>query len=191
MLTRVRVRLRAKRTEDVAQDYAWGQDRELCELEAAIPISIPFSDYQRLFAMELRQEPKGCVRFSIETSNGEHIGNCMCYQMDEGKGEAEVGILIGNRAYWDDGYGVEAIDLLLEHVFTTTSLDKVYLHTLTWNYRAQRCFAKCGFMPCKEEPRWGRRFLVMELDRRRWEVGRYKEDPPPQQEGGSNQVAGD
>ncbi|MDP6102942.1 MAG: GNAT family N-acetyltransferase [Dehalococcoidia bacterium] len=167
----------AKQMKDAAQDYAWGQDRELCELEATMPISIPFKDYERLFAMELRQEPKGCLRFRIETSNGEHIGNCMCYQMDEGKGEAEIGILIGNRAYWDDGYGVEAIELLLEQVFTTTSLCRMYLHTLTSNHRAQRCFAKCGFMSCKEEPRWGRRFLVMELDRNKWQE-RYKKDPP-------------
>ena len=174
----MRVRLRPKRLEDAAQDYVWAQDRELCEMEAAFPISVPFADYQRLYAMDLRLEPQDCLRFAIETAQGEHIGNCMCYQMDKTKGEAEIGILIGNRAYWDQGYGAEALELLLEHVFAATGLGRVYLHTLTWNLRAQRCFTKCGFEPCAEEPRWGRRFLVMDMDRQRWEAWRLKKGPP-------------
>lgn len=181
----MRVRLRPKRLEDAAQDYAWAQDRELCEMEAAFPVSVPFTDYQRLYAMDLRLESQGCLRFAIETGQGEHIGNCMCYQLNEAKGEAEIGILIGNRAYWDQGYGVEVLELLLEHIFTATSLGRVYLHTLTWNLRAQRCFTKCGFVSCAEEPRWGRRFLVMDMDRQRWEAWRQKKDPPPLWTGGS------
>lgn len=185
-----RVRLRPKRLEDAAQDYAWAQDQELCELEAAFPVSVPFADYQRLYAMDLRLALQGCLRFAIETLQGEHIGNCMCYQMDEARGEAEVGILIGNKTYWDQGYGVEALELLLEHIFATTPLTRVCLHTLTWNLRAQRCFAKCGFEPCAEEPRWGQRFLVMAIDRQRWGARGWKQDPPPQKRGGSHGLAG-
>ncbi len=190
MLKDRRVRLRPKGLEDAARDYAWAQDKELCELEAAFPVSVPFADYQRLYAMDLRLALQGCLRFAIETLQGEHIGNCMCYQMDEAKREAEVGILIGNKIYWDQGYGVEVVELLLEHIFATTPLARVCLHTLTWNLRAQRCFAKCGFEPCAEEPRWGQRFLVMAIDRQRWEARGWKQDPPPQKRGGSHGLAG-
>jgi RimJ/RimL family protein N-acetyltransferase len=184
VLKQRRVRLRPKRLDDATQDYAWAQDRELCELEAAFPVSVPFADYLRMYSLDLRLEPQGCLRFAIETIQGEHIGNCMCYQMDETKGEAEIGILIGNKAYWDQGYGMEALELILEHVFATTAMERLYLHTLTWNYRAQRCFAKCGFTPCAEEPRWGRRFLVMDIDRQRWMDRRQMKGPPPYGRGG-------
>lgn len=179
-----RVRLRPKRVADAAQDYAWARDAELCKLEATFPVSIPYGDYLRLYALELQQEPRGCQRFAIETIQGEHIGNSMCYQMDEVKGEAEVGIIIGNRAYWDQGYGTEAMELLLEHVFTNTVVERVYLHTLSWNLRAQGCFVKCGFTPSDDESRWGHRFVVMDIDREWWQVWRKKAGPPPRWEGG-------
>lgn len=179
-----RTRLRPKRLEDAAQDYAWARDPELCELEATFPVSIPYSDYLRIYRLELLHEPKGSQRFAIETIPGEHIGNCMCYQMDEDKREAEVGILIGNRAYWDRGYGTEVMELLLGYVFAHTPVERVYLHTLTWNLRAQRCFAKCGFNPSADESRWGHRFVVMDIDRGRWQARQEKTDPPPQGEGG-------
>ena len=53
--------------------------------------------------------------------------------------------MIGNRDYWGLGYGTDSVNALLGHIFTTTTLDRVYLHTLDWNVRAQRAFAKSGF----------------------------------------------
>ena len=48
MMVGKRIRLRPKRIEDAAKDYAWSQILELCDLEAASPVSMPFTDYRRL-----------------------------------------------------------------------------------------------------------------------------------------------
>ena len=60
---------------------------------------------------------------------------------------------------------------MVDHVFRTTGLDRIFLKTLDWNLRAQKCFAKCGFTACGEMRRDGHSFVLMELDRERWEKG--------------------
>jgi RimJ/RimL family protein N-acetyltransferase len=47
-------------------------------------------------------------QFAVDTLEGRHIGNCAYYNIDKGGGEAEVGIMIGERSYWDKGYGTAA-----------------------------------------------------------------------------------
>ena len=78
--------------------------------------------------------------------------------------------MIGDRDYWNQGYGTDVVNTLVSHVFSTTSLKRIYLHTLTWNLRAQKSFQKCGFVPLREVKRSGYEFLLMELTRDRWEA---------------------
>jgi RimJ/RimL family protein N-acetyltransferase len=107
--------------------------------------------------------------FAIESNNGVHIGNCVYYNVDTAASKAEIGIMIGNRDYWNQGYGEEAINLLLDHVFTRTRLESVYLTTLDWNIRAQKCFGKCGFRASGCVTREGSNFFLMVLRRGEWD----------------------
>ena len=92
----------------------------------------------------------------------------MCYDINTSYGEAEVGIMIGNRDYWDKGYGYDTMVALVDHILRNTSLRRLYLHTLEWNSRARRCFEKCGFTFRRTVQRDGRTFALMELFRDRW-----------------------
>jgi RimJ/RimL family protein N-acetyltransferase len=92
----------------------------------------------------------------------------MFYDIDYRRARAELGIMIGDREYRDKGYGTEAVDSLLTHIFITTSLQVVYLHTLDWNHRARRSFAKSGFHEVKQVRRSGLDFVLMETDRQTW-----------------------
>ena len=58
--------------------------------------------------------------------------------------QAELGIMIGDKDYWNFGYGTDAVITLLEYVFTNTKLNSIYLHTLISNKRAQMAFRKAG-----------------------------------------------
>lgn len=159
-----KVRLRPKQIGDAANDYAWRRDAELCRLDATSPITCSFKEFLEDYVWELQHYYSG-QRFAIETMEREHIGNCGFYNIDGEKQEAEVGIMIGNRAYWNRGYGTDAILTLLKYIFANTSMQRVYLKTLEWNIRAQRCFRKCGFTPCGSLFCWGYTFLVMETFR--------------------------
>ncbi len=171
-----KVRLREKKMSDVRADYKWQADTELSRLDATEPMNVPFSFYLLDYTAELHRPKSGRFPMAIETLEGRHIGNFTLYDIDEKKGEAQVGIMIGDRDYWDQGYGTDALTAVADHVFRTTSLVRLYLKTLDWNARAQRCFTRCGFALCGEMRRDGHNFLLMELTRQRWETRRGEED---------------
>ena len=164
-----KVILRDKRVEDAVDDYAWRTDDELARLDATQPLKMSYEDFFRYSREDLALPNPKSKRLAIDTLDGEHIGNCMYYDIDLGQGEAELGIMIGDRNYWDKGYGTDALGSLLVHIFTTLPLTRIYLHTLEWNHRAQRAFAKAGFREVKKVRRHGMDFILMEIWRSEWE----------------------
>ena len=159
-----KVKLRPKRLQDAASDYSWRTDTELCRLDAAAPVLGSFGEYLRSYAEELRY-PGPSARFAIETMDGRYIGNCSYFNVDKTNRQAEIGIMVGDRAYWDQGYGADAVLTLVNHIHSQTGLERVYLRTLSWNLRAQKCFRKCGFVPCGQLIRADHDFIIMELRR--------------------------
>jgi len=164
-----KVILREKRLADARDDYSWETDRELAELDAAVPVSATFSQYSSDYASELRYPAPTSRRFAIETLDGKHIGNCAYYNINATNGEAELGIMIGNRDYWDRGYGTDAVTTLLNHIFSQTTFNRIHLKTLETNIRAHKCFEKCGFAPCGHLLKDGHHFLLMEIFHHQWQ----------------------
>ncbi len=160
-----KVILREKRLEDAENDYRWRSDPELAKFDGVPPLRMSFNSYLSVFREELRFPSSRHRTFAIEDSDGRHIGNCMYYDIDEGAEQTELGILIGEREYWSKGYGTDAVDTLLRHIFDTTKLNRVYLHTLEWNVRAQKSFAKSGFVVIGPVKRSGNVFIAMETYR--------------------------
>ena len=163
-----RVVLREKSLQDATDDYRWRTDEELAELDATVTIRLSYREYAQLYEEELRYPTPWVRRYSIDTVDGTHIGNCMCYDIDTVSGEGEVGIMIGDRRYWDAGYGSEALAYMVDECFKIPALTRLYLHTLEWNKRARRAFAKCGFREVRPVRRSGRPFILMEVLRSEW-----------------------
>jgi ribosomal-protein-alanine N-acetyltransferase len=161
--------LREKRREDAPADYAWRMDAELARYDAAKPFKTAFADYLVIYQDEL--ENPGAFRrsYAIEDGEGRHIGNVMYYNIDRLKGEAEVGITIGDRRYWGRGYGSDALKTLARYLFANANMKRLYLKTLDWNHRAQRSFSKAGFVSCGTSRRSDGSFILMEL-RKEWTV---------------------
>jgi RimJ/RimL family protein N-acetyltransferase len=168
-ITGSKVRLRAKKLSDVRNDYRWQSDPELARLDAAPVLLISFSVYLLSYATEIHRPMFNRYPLAVETLDGKHIGNCTCYDIDPKKSEAQLGIMIGDRDYWDKGYGTDVINTMVNHVFRSTGLHRLYLKTLDWNLRAQQCFSKCGFTTCNQFRRDGHKFVLMELVREQWE----------------------
>ena len=147
-----KVILRDKRTDDTPDDYAWRKDEDLARLDATRPINMSYEEYLRYAVDELELGGKWSHRLAIDTLDGKHIGNCMYYDIDSKRRQAELGIMIGDREYWERGYGTDSINTLLCHIFTTSPLERIYLHTLDWNHRARRSFARRGIRRAQARP---------------------------------------
>jgi RimJ/RimL family protein N-acetyltransferase len=172
------VRLREKRIEDAPRDYAWRKDPELCSYDAVTPIRMSYAEYLSDYRYDTLRQSRLRLRFAIETLEGEHIGNCSCYDIDEARRQAELGIMIGDKRYWSQGYGTDVIQTLLDHVFSLDRIDRVYLYTLEWNTRAQNCFRKVGFREYSRVTEGGYRFVVMDVWRPDWDAHRARRVEP-------------
>jgi RimJ/RimL family protein N-acetyltransferase len=169
MITGKKTRLRDKKLSDARNDYSWQTDPELARLDAAPLFAASFAQYLLDYTSELCYPTPNRHQFAVETSDGKHIGNCTYYDIDDTKGEAELGIVIGDRDCWDKGYGTDAVITLVNHIFRQTNIKRIRLKTLDWNQRAQKCFQNCGFVPCGHLQRDGHSFMLMELHRKQWE----------------------
>ena len=168
MIIGKKIKLRDKRLDDALNDYTWQTDPELTRLDAVPQLTVTFPQYLLLYTDELRYSSSVRRRFAVDTLDDKHIGNCAYYGINEAKDEAELGIMIGNRDYWDKGHGTDAVTTLVSYVFRQTKLKRIYLKTLDSNSRAQRCFQKCGFTPYGRLVRDGFSFVLMEIHRKQW-----------------------
>ena len=174
MISGSKIILRKKRLADAQNDYQWQTDPELAQLDAVPPVTLIFEEYLSAYTSELRYSSPTRHSFAVETLDGNHIGNCVYYNVNEEKGEAELGIMIGNRDYWDKGYGTDVVTTLVNHVFRQTNFNRIYLKTLDSNIRAQKCFRKCNLTPYGRLVRDGFSFVLMEMHRKQWQEQQTK-----------------
>ena len=158
--------LRAKTIDDAQQDYEWRRDPELATFDAARPYGGSMQDYLHVFGDELAYPSPYRRTVAVEDLQGCHIGNVMYYNVDHQRREAEVGITIGLREYWSRGFGTDLVLTFVGYIFETLALDRIYLKTLDWNYRAQRCFEKAGFSRYGTSRRGEYNFILMDIHKR-------------------------
>lgn len=174
MIIGSKVKLRDKRLSDARNDYRWQTNPELARRDAMPLLTTSFPKYLLDYTDVLRQPIPNRNAFAIETFDGKHIGNCVYYNINETRNEAELGVMIGERDYWGQGYGTDAVAALVNHIFLETNIRRIHLKTLDWNQRAHKCFQKCGFISCGHLNRGGYKFVLMELHRQQWKEKQSK-----------------
>ncbi len=162
------VRLRPKTADDVERDYAWQTDAELAQLDACATLPLSFREYAREYESALRRGIPNRQMYAVETADGRHIGNCVYHENQVGGDVTEIGIMIGDRDYWNRGYGTDAVLALVDHIFSTTGYNRIVLKTLTWNARARKCFQRCGFTEYTRDLLAGYEFVFMDRSRQSW-----------------------
>jgi len=155
--------LKNKSINDFAKDYIWRTDPELATLDASYPLDMSFKSFIKAYKSEIKKNEKNTARFSVFSDENKHIGNIMLYNINHFSKTMELGIMIGDKNYWNKGYGSDTIQAMIKHVFTYTNFSKIYLHTLKWNLRAQYSFKKSGFNNTREVSREGKKFIYMEI----------------------------
>jgi RimJ/RimL family protein N-acetyltransferase len=112
------------------------------------------------FDREAARGGRDNASFAIE-ADGVVIGNCGLRDFSEAHRTCELGISIGDKAYWGQGYGRDALRLLVDYAFRYRNMRKVFLRVWANNERGIRAYRAVGFV---EEGR---------LRRHVWSVGQY------------------
>jgi diamine N-acetyltransferase len=145
MIVGEKVRLRPIERDDLPRFVEWFSDPEV---RRHLLVYLPFSlaQEERWFEEMLgRLERQTDVLLAIETIDGVHVGNIGLHSIDWKNRAAELGIVIGDRAYWSQGYGTDAVRTLLDLAFREMNLHRVFLRVDVDNARGIRCYEKAGF----------------------------------------------
>lgn len=81
----------------------------------------------------------------IDMKEDELIGTVGLHDIDHINRRATLGIMIGDKNYRGNGYGTEAIQLILDYGFNYLNLNNIKLDLMEFNERALACYKKCGF----------------------------------------------
>ncbi len=142
-----RVRLRHVEREDLPQFVEWLNDPEVSQgLTLHTPLSMAEEEnwFENVLKGPIDERP--LVVEAMEDDEWRMIGNSGFHNLDWRNRNAELGIFIGDKAYWDQGYGTEVVRLLLRHGFSTLNLYRIFLRVFEDNSRAIRAYEKAGFI---------------------------------------------
>lgn len=152
MIIGERVRFRGVERADIPQFVQWLNDPEVLE---GILIHYPLSQadeegwFDRMLTRPADERVMAIeVKETAPDGGGEtwkFIGSCAFDYIDWHARAAEFGIIIGEKSYWDRGFGSQAVRLLVQHGFDTLNLNRIYLHVFETNPRAIRAYEKAGF----------------------------------------------
>lgn len=162
----VRIRLRAR--EDGPDEFRWRSDLETAKFDGRDANTEPFERFLDAFGYELAYARNDRQQFSLDTTDGDHIGTLMLYNFGPNGETAELGISIGDPGARGRGFGREAVILFLRWVWNNRRVRLVYLHALEWNERAIRAFRAAGFEECARVIRDGQVLVRMEVRREWW-----------------------
>lgn len=141
-----KIRLREYRKSDVEAAQNYINDKELKKnLNPGIPFPYTLQDEEKWF--ESNTALKDTYNFAIETLDDNiYIGGCGINQVDWKNSNVEIGIFIGDKEYWNKGYGTDAMNVLIRFIFNEMNINKIKLNVYSFNKRAMRCYEKCGFI---------------------------------------------
>ena len=129
---------------DMLSLQRWDDDPEIVSL-----VGKKFVHPERTLAWFARtRRSSECLALAVvERASGSLMGDLELEDISWRSGRAELRICIGEKRFWGQGYGTDAIRAFVNHAFSHTSLKHVYLRVYASNRRAISCYKKCGFRP--------------------------------------------
>ena len=142
------VRLSAVDPEELGKAYAaWNRDSEfkrLLDSDAARLYSAKGG--RDFFQKEVEKDSPAHHFFSIRALEDDRLlGDINLDVTNWGGRDSFVGLGIGDRGDWNNGYGTDAMRTILCFAFTEINLRRVTLVVLGYNLRAMRSYEKAGF----------------------------------------------
>lgn len=99
----------------------------------------------REYVKKVKNDPSYLFLAILLKKNGRHIGNIKLGPINKIHQSADIGIIIGEKAYQKKGYALEAVKLLANFSFESLRIHKLSAGTYSNNRGAIGLFKKAGF----------------------------------------------
>jgi RimJ/RimL family protein N-acetyltransferase len=145
--------------EDVVNLFIWRLEKEINKHD---PRPIPHTskelideciDFCERFDGEIINEnihERKYRYFVISNLHDESIGFVNFFSIDRTKKQGEMGVVIGDKRYWNKGIGYRAVKAAIDYIFSNMDIDRIYIETGEKNISAHKLFQKLGFVKCDE-----------------------------------------
>lgn len=140
-----RVYLRSPIINDAAKVFHWERDDEVWRYDPQRPYSRTMKEFLPTFERNYVQGNGRQFWFIIEDEKHAPIGTITYFNADYRLGQVELGLGLGEKTRWGEGYGPDAIRTLVHYLFTLPGIIRVYAETALANHPARRAFAKAHF----------------------------------------------
>ncbi len=139
-----RIELRRHARENYGLYARWYGDPEIWHLTSWAPEPLSHSAVERLF--DARELSPTDDSFAIHLRNEEEpVGVISLMNVSETNESAELSIILGHPDDRHQGYGSEAIELLLRYAFEERGLNRIGLSAFDFNGEAIAAYQKLGF----------------------------------------------
>ena len=127
--------------EDAEQYALWLNDNEVTNYMQLATEVISIEEEKDI----IRKLSKTHNYAIIDRQDNTLIGSTGLSSIDVIHRNAEIGIFIGDKNYWNKGYGREALSLLINYAYKKLNIHTIFLRTYSFNERAIACYEKIGF----------------------------------------------
>ena len=143
--SRKRIVIRQLLPGDVSDNYlAWMNDPEVTQF-----LESRWKPYQRedleSFIASMRASADDFLFGIFLQDTGEHIGNIKIGNINRIHRYADLGLVIGAKKFWGQGYATEAIRLATEYAFRELDLNKLIAQIYAPNAGSRKAFEKAGY----------------------------------------------
>ncbi len=137
-----RIYLSPRSIEDAEIFVKWLNDFEVTDY---LGRSSKIMDIEREKEYLLNKNADSMPFVIVKIENDEMIGTVGFDRIDYINKVGILGIMIGEKENRENGYGTEAINLLLDYGFNYLNLNSINLNVMEFNSRGIACYKKCGF----------------------------------------------
>jgi len=137
-----KVKLRPLTQEDLEQVVSWSQDPTVLKyMDGDYPTNMAEATQW----LQQSNADRHSKRWGIFTNNNQLIGDVELDRITWRSREAELRICIGEKSFWNQGYGTDSVQTIVQYAFEEMKLHRIYLRVFADNVRAIRCYTKAHF----------------------------------------------
>lgn len=138
-----KVYIRSQKRNDIPLTVKWKNDSEIADMVRGAPIYTNIEMETRRFEKSLEEYDP--IRLIIETKKGDIIGLISLTEIDKPNKKAEIGMMIGEKSFWHQGYATDSLQTLIKYLFTELDFNRISLEVFEYNTHAKKLYEKLGF----------------------------------------------
>lgn len=144
MSTEKRIYLRALELEDYKTSVHWRNDDEITSKLGGSKFFVS-TETEKQWVQSTISQGKDIKLAICTLDENKYIGNVYLTDINYINRTAISHILIGDHAYWNNGYGTEAMFLILDYAFNHKNLNRIEAHVLEDNIGSCKMHEKLGY----------------------------------------------